>query len=61
MLEGDVTNRAIKCSTCGAGPWSGREVKTKTRTEIITECTWICGRCGSKFNSGVINREPIKK
>lgn len=59
MLEGLVENRAIACSTCGAGPFQGREETYKEGKELITECNWICSRCGSKFCSGIISRTPI--
>jgi len=59
MLSGNIENRPMGCNYCGSGPWNGRESTRKERTELITECTWVCGRCGMVINQGVIKREKI--
>lgn len=61
MLEGTVENRSISCTNCGAGPFQGREETQRVGDEIITECVWICGRCGSKFCNGIISRTKVEK
>lgn len=55
-----VENRPMNCRTCGAGPFWGRTSTQKDRFtgDIITECSWSCGQCGSHIANGIISREP---
>lgn len=57
-----VTNQSLKCGYCGAGPWWGRESISKDAYgRLITECQWICGRCGQIFQAGTISIQEPKK
>lgn len=56
-------NRPMSCTTCGAGPWHGREedVEDRFTNEVVTECIWLCGRCGNRFAQLELKRVPIEK
>lgn len=48
----------LNCNMCGH---SGVVPRTETyydrfAKETITEATWTCPRCGSRFNSGIMSR-----
>ena len=49
----------MPCNSCGMGgimPRTDTYVDRYTN-EKITEATWVCHRCGSRFYSGIIARE----
>ena len=58
-----VENRPMNCTTCGAGPWHGREEQNLDRYtgEVIVECSWVCGRCGNRFAHEELRRIPAEK
>lgn len=60
MLQSVEQLNPMSCHICGAGPWKPRTDTYQNRGQIVTEATWICGRCNSKFNNGIISTEDIK-
>lgn len=43
-----VNNAHIRCTTCGYGPFAGRESEQRNRDgSLYVECRWICPRCTS--------------
>lgn len=60
-MQGSVRPVQQICSTCGGGPWYPRTENNTDRItgDIVVEAVWVCGRCGCKFASGII--ETIKK
>ena len=63
MHEGNIRPIAQNCTQCGAGPWHPREEKNYDRYAQVTivEAKWVCGRCGSLFQKGVIETIPDEK
>lgn len=49
-----LNNRAMGCMFCGATIPKARIVERKDpkTKEVITECHWICGRCGNVSRVG---------
>lgn len=53
----------LSCNFCGQ-PGIRPRVSTyedRYNQELITEADWICHRCGNRFESGIVSRQPIKK
>ena len=53
----------LSCNMCGMSSISPRTSTYTDRftNEIITEAEWVCHRCGNRFNSGIVSREPNEK
>lgn len=60
MMEGTVNPDPQTCHGCGQPAIRPRISSHKDRftEEVITEAEWVCHRCGSRFASGVVSREP---
>ena len=50
----------LSCNVCGMGGIAPRTESYHDRFsgETITEATWTCHRCGTRFNTGVVS--PVK-
>jgi len=48
----------LACTSCGLPGISPRTETYEDRysQEIVTEATWTCHRCGSRFSSGIVSR-----
>lgn len=46
------------CSSCGAGGISPQisQYYDRYTQETVTEATWVCTRCGTKFSQGEVSR-----
>ncbi len=53
----------LPCSSCGYSIVSPQESTYVDRftQEIVTEATWVCPRCGTRFNAGEVSRVKINE
>jgi C4-type Zn-finger protein len=63
MSENVYQLTQLACTMCGQG-----NIQPQTSTyhdryaqETVTEATWVCHRCGNRFNSGIVSRQPDEK
>ncbi len=53
----------LTCTSCGQpGVWPQESnYYDKYTQETVTEATWVCPRCGTRFNAGEVSRTKINE